>query len=816
MSLDITQFYETFFDEADELLAEMERLLLSLDVQQPDPEQLNAIFRAAHSIKGGAATFGFSVLTDTTHVLEGVLDQARNGELALRTDMVDVFLEAKDVLDHQLRAYRESAGSVEPDRQLGMALAEKLKAVSAAPQVSAVAPVSAPAVMQVALPEVSAADAAALFDADYATTYGENAEGPPAHVIRQLQEVAGVAADAQLPAQTAHSATAAQATATTASATAGLSTAGGQAQSSDAKAGHAMLKIKLIDVNDSDSALLVDELGNLGTVSAREKTGNVLTVWLQSDCSPDDIAAVCCFVIDEDQLAVTYDEGNGLPRGTAGSSTVDANADASANAAATQIALDADAAAMQKQVAAALSASPLHADAVVVASAGSAMTAAPATATAATAVAAPRAAAAPTGTPEAGSIRVGVEKVDHLINLVGELVITQAMLAQTASKFDPVVHDRLFNGMALLERNARDLQEAVMSIRMMPMDYVFSRFPRLVRDLATKLGKKVDLVTFGQATELDKSLIERIIDPLTHLVRNSLDHGIETPQVREAAGKEASGQLVLSAEHLGGNIVIEVSDDGAGLNRERILAKAKKQGVAVSDAMTDDEVAQLIFMPGFSTAEQVTDVSGRGVGMDVVKRNIQDMGGHVEIQSRPGAGTTTRILLPLTLAILDGMSIKVGVETFIVPLNSVMESLQPKPEEIFTLAGGGDDGRVIRVRGEYLPIVALHKVFGVVNARTDPTQAIVIIMQAEGRRFAMLVDELLGQHQVVVKNLETNYRKVFGISAATILGDGSVALIIDVPALNRHGRDELPALKGAIKDGAKDGDGVERLTHSAH
>jgi two-component system chemotaxis sensor kinase CheA len=321
----------------------------------------------------------------------------------------------------------------------------------------------------------------------------------------------------------------------------------------------------------------------------------------------------------------------------------------------------------------------------------------------------------------------------------------------------------------------------------------------------------VDLVTFGQATELDKSLIERIIDPLTHLVRNSLDHGIETPAVRLAAGKEAAGQLVLSAEHLGGNIVIEVSDDGAGLNRERILSKAKKQGVAVSDAMTDDEVAQLIFMPGFSTAEQVTDVSGRGVGMDVVKRNIQDMGGHVEIQSRPNAGTTTRILLPLTLAILDGMSIKVGGETFIVPLNSVMESLQPTTEELFTLAGGGDDGRVIRVRGEYLPIVALHKVFGVVNARTDPTQAIVIIMQAEGRRFAMLVDELLGQHQVVVKNLETNYRKVFGISAATILGDGSVALIIDVPALNRHGRDEIPGIKGAKQNGGN----VERLTHSA-
>jgi len=805
MSLDITQFYETFFDEADELLAEMERLLLSLDVQQPDPEQLNAIFRAAHSIKGGAATFGFSVLTDTTHVLEGVLDQARNGELALRTDMVDVFLEAKDVLDHQLRAYRESAGSVEPDRQLGMALAEKLKAVSRAP-------LAEPAATAVPVVETPAVDLVAQFDANYAATFGENVDGPPSHVIRQLLEIGGgegiegIEGVVTLPSEIVSSVTAAQSTASTASAAASMSTAGGKSPQAGGAPGHALLKIKLIDVNDTDAALLVQELGNLGTVSAREKTGNVLTVWLQSDCSPDDISAVCCFVIDDDQLDVAYDEGNGPgnAQGTPAASASDATAQ-------NQSALDAAAAAMQHQVAVALSTSS---SATPVAAASTALVEAAATAVAPAASTVTRNTAAPAAAPEAGSIRVGVEKVDHLINLVGELVITQAMLAQTASKFDPVVHDRLFNGMALLERNARDLQEAVMSIRMMPMDYVFSRFPRLVRDLASKLGKKVDLVTFGQATELDKSLIERIIDPLTHLVRNSLDHGIETPAVRLAAGKEAAGQLVLSAEHLGGNIVIEVSDDGAGLNRERILAKAKKQGVAVSDAMTDDEVAQLIFMPGFSTAEQVTDVSGRGVGMDVVKRNIQDMGGHVEIQSRPNAGTTTRILLPLTLAILDGMSIKVGGETFIVPLNSVMESLQPTNEELFTLAGGGDDGRVIRVRGEYLPIVALHKVFGVVNARTDPTQAIVIIMQAEGRRFAMLVDELLGQHQVVVKNLETNYRKVFGISAATILGDGSVALIIDVPALNRHGRDDISAMKGA--KGAHQNSGtVERLTHSA-
>ncbi|MCZ8399132.1 chemotaxis protein CheW, partial [Achromobacter ruhlandii] len=387
---------------------------------------------------------------------------------------------------------------------------------------------------------------------------------------------------------------------------------------------------------------------------------------------------------------------------------------------------------------------------------------------------------------ESTSIRVGVEKVDQVINLVGELVITQAMLAQTASTLDPVLHDRLLNGMEQLERNARDLQEAVMSIRMMPMDYVFSRFPRLVRDIAGKMGKQIELQTYGRATELDKSLIERIIDPLTHLVRNSLDHGIETPEKRVAAGKDPVGQLVLSAQHNGGNIVIEVSDDGAGLNREKILKKAMAQGLPVNENSPDDEIWQLIFAPGFSTAEKVTDISGRGVGMDVVRRNIQDMGGHVQLSCEPGNGTTTRIVLPLTLAILDGMSVRVGEETFILPLNHVTESLQPTNDQIYSVAG---NERVMHVRGEYLPLVEMHRVFSVSDAQTDPTQAIAVIMQAEDRRFALLVDHLIGQHQVVVKNLESNYRKVPGISAATILGDGSVALIVDVFALARANRE---------------------------
>ncbi|WP_241332244.1 chemotaxis protein CheA [Burkholderia cenocepacia] len=745
MTLDITQFYQTFFDEADELLAQMEQLLLNLDVDAPDPEDLAAIFRAAHSIKGGAATFGFSALTDTTHILESLLDRARNHELTLTKEMIDAFLETKDVLSDQLVDYRASA---EPDAAAAATICaklERLKAESGAGAPAAAAePVPAAPVAPVAAVEPAAA--------------GDRA---PDHVVEQAVAAAHPAADAD--------------------------------------AGGPHLKITLVGVDAKDRELLTEELGNLGRIVGREETGADLSLWVESDVPSDDIVAVCCFVIDESQIRVahgTAPAAQGGPAAEQGAAAEAAEPAAAAQPARVEV--------FAPPPAPPQPAAPAPAPAEPAAAAQQPQPqqhAQPQPAEHATPAAAAhhddkraRPAAAAAAGAEGSSIRVGVEKVDQLINLVGELVITQAMLAETATAFDPALHDRLFNGMAQLERNARDLQEAVMSIRMMPMDYVFSRFPRLVRDLAGKLGKQVELVTFGQATELDKSLIERIIDPLTHLVRNSLDHGIETVDKRVAAGKDAVGQLVLSAAHHGGNIVIEVSDDGAGLNRERILAKAAKQGMQISENISDDEVWQLIFAPGFSTAETVTDVSGRGVGMDVVKRNIQSMGGHVEISSQAGRGTTTRIVLPLTLAILDGMSVKVGSEIFILPLNFVMESLQPSNDDIYTVGNGE---RVVRVRGEYLPLVALHEVFSVEDARTDPTQGIVTIMETEGRRFAMLIDELVGQQQVVVKNLETNYRKVHGISAATILGDGSVALIVDVAALNRETRATHGARAGA-------------------
>lgn len=695
--LDLSQFYETFFDEADELLAQMEQLLLELDVGSPDIEQLNAIFRAAHSIKGGAATFGcFTQLAGTTHLLENLLDAIRRGEMALRTDMIDIFLETKDVLKSQLDAYRASE---EPDEAVfericavlrQLALEHKDPAAPAAPT-AAPAPAPAPA-------PVAAAPAPA-----------------PAPEPVQQAEPAPQGAGGDLP-----------------------------------------LKVRITKVSDKDAASLLEEMGNLGNVRASERADGALTVWMDSTCTPDDIEAVCCFIVDGDQLSISREAPPAAQAAPAAEPVAVAAVEVAAAAPAPAVeaappAVEAAAAeAINQASVRARPAAPAHAD------------------------------------KESTSIRVGVEKVDQVINLVGELVITQAMLAQTASTLDPVLHDRLLNGMEQLERNARDLQEAVMSIRMMPMDYVFSRFPRLVRDIAGKMGKQIELQTYGRATELDKSLIERIIDPLTHLVRNSLDHGIETPEKRIAAGKDPVGQLVLSAQHNGGNIVIEVSDDGGGLNREKILKKAMAQGLAVNENSPDDEIWQLIFAPGFSTAEKVTDISGRGVGMDVVRRNIQDMGGHVQLSCEPGNGTTTRIVLPLTLAILDGMSVRVGEETFILPLNHVTESLQPTNDQIYSVAG---NERVMHVRGEYLPLVEMHRVFSVDAAQTDPTQAIAVIMQAEDRRFALLVDHLIGQHQVVVKNLESNYRKVPGISAATILGDGSVALIVDVFALARANRE---------------------------
>jgi two-component system, chemotaxis family, sensor kinase CheA len=674
--MDITQFYQTFFEEADELLAEMEQLLLGLDLQAPDSEHLHAIFRAAHSIKGGAATFGFLALTETTHLLENLLDRARHGNLKLTTKMMDAFLQTKDMLQTQMGVYRESK---EPEPEGVARICATLRQLALESSADAVAAVAIPAVMPVLAVTPLAAPLVVT---------AANGSTPP------------------------------------------------------------LLKVRFSKVSANDCKLLSEELENLGHVTAQTQTDDNLTLWVETGCSADDIVAVCCFVIEADQIEISNESASAAP--------------------------EPEREPEREILKVAVPAAPLAPAAALV-------SASTETTIAAAAV------AAPASSKESSSIRVDVEKVDQIINLVGELVITQSMLTQTGSQLDPVLHERLLSGMGHLERNARDLQQSVMSIRMMPMDYVFSRFPRLIRDLSAKLRKQVELVTVGKETELDKGLIERIIDPITHLVRNSLDHGIESPERRAAAGKDTLGRLTLSAQHQGGNIVIEVKDDGGGLPRDKILAKALQQGMAVSESMSDEDVWQLIFAPGFSTADTVTDVSGRGVGMDVVKRNIHAMGGQVEVASALGKGTSIKIVLPLTLAILNGMSVKVGKEVYILPLNYVIESLQPLANDIHAITS---EEQVLHVRGEYLVLVELHKFFGVADAVRDPTKGIAVIVQAEGARFALLVDQLVGQHQVVVKNIETNYRKVAGVSAATILGDGNVALIIDVAAMQRAGRDK--------------------------
>lgn len=712
MTIDISQFFQVFFDEAEELLAEMERLLLAVDISAPDPEDLNAIFRTAHSVKGGSSTFGLNDMTDVTHVLEGLLDRIRKGEMALTSEHVDAFLAAKDILKMQLDGHRDK-GVVDQDAVADVRMMLQELAAGAA----SMAPAPAPSFVQ--------------------------------EVERPVPGPGGRRYRIEMPAR----------------------------------------------VPQRDINALAAELGLLGRVSLVPLGGERNAFVVTTHESLEDIIAICSFVLDPTDLKVFE-----APALTSEQQGIEDKARARIENEQGYGFFDmadeplADDAKSDEELGYGFFQPIEHIRAAAGISDAPAAKAAPAVARiepleiseiAPDKKGARKDDKAAAAGAESSSIRVSIEKVDQLINLIGELVITQAMIEQRSDGLDPMVHERLLNSVSQLTRNTRDLQEAVMSIRMMPMDFVFSRFPRMVRDLAAKLGKKVDFITHGAATELDKGLIERIVDPLTHLVRNSIDHGIEMPEARIAAGKTDAGRLFLSAGHMGGNIVIEVSDDGGGLNRERILAKAAQNGLAVSENMSDSEVWQLIFAPGFSTAETVTDVSGRGVGMDVVKRNITAMGGSVDIRSAKGFGTTISISLPLTLAILDGMSIRCGEEVYILPLGFVVESLQPAPDEIKEIAGRG---RVIKVRGEYLPLIPLYQMFDIVPRFTDPSEGIVVILEAEGRKAGLFVDDLVGQQQVVVKNLESNYRKVTGISGATILGDGGVSLILDVSALMRSSR----------------------------
>ena len=693
---DLSQFYQIFFEEAGENLDQMEQMLLDLDLSAANDEELNGIFRCAHSIKGGAATFGFSDVAELTHQMESLLDRLRRHELQPIPAMVDVLLDSADA-SRSLLARHQSGGQGEAVSTAD--LVRRIAELAAGQAPTATAPV----------PPVPA----------------------PAPVAEPVPAPAAAPALAPAPASV-----------------------GGAARALQIQIG----PLERLEQADAIKELFRDIAG-LGTIEDLPATVPQTRLYaVQTSSTDDDLLDLFAFHVAKEQVQIRP-LAEAVRMETAAQAVPDM-----ASGAPYGFFPGAPGAPAEQQAAAA---------AQSVANASGARSAAP------------RAGDAKSAQMESTTIRVDVKKVDQLINLVGELVITQAMLAQNSQGLDPAAYQQLLAGLADLDRNTRDLQESVMSIRMIPMSIVFSRFPRMLRDVANKLGKKVDLVTLGEATELDKGLVEKITDPLTHLVRNSVDHGIEAPEDRIAAGKPEHGTITLSASHQGGSIVIEVRDDGKGMSREKILRKARERGMDVSDAMPDSEVWQLIFAPGFSTADVVTDVSGRGVGMDVVKRNIAALNGSVEIDSAEGYGMRVAVRLPLTLAIMDGMSVGVGNEVYILPLSSVVESFQVNPDDVSTVAQGS---QLVKVRDEYMPVISLEKVFQVPRQDQDKSSTIMVVVESDGSRIALLVDELLGQHQVVVKNLESNYRKVANVSGATILGDGTVALILDTSSLVRRAR----------------------------
>ena len=684
MTIDLTQFHEAFYEESFEAIAQMEEALLRLDVGTPDPELINTIFRVAHSIKGGAATFGFGQIASFTHTLETLLDELRGQRMKVTSALSDLLLRSVDVMREMLRA-QQGRQTVDAQRVADLQFDLELTVV----QKGGGAAAAAPAAARPAPP----ADVmrGTLYQIGFRPFLHLLARGnDPLRMFRELRDLGDLQVTVDVSA------------------------------------------LPDFDEFDPENCYLSWTL-RLRTEAARQSIVEVFD-WAEGDC----------------ELKVTAIE-----------------AEPAASAAVQQ-------AVPQPSVAAAAperTAATAHAE---------------------DAEARPAKSSDPAKGSDASSIRVSTEKIEDLMNSVGELVITQSMLGQFGALLDGALGERLRSGLAQLERNVRELQESVMRVRMVPISFVFSRFPRMVRDLSQRLGKQVEIRMTGGETELDKTVLEKIGDPLVHLVRNSIDHGIESPEQRQASGKDSRGTVHLHAYHRGSSITVEVSDDGGGLKRERILAKARERGlIGADELLSDQEVSNLIFLAGFSTHDQATDVSGRGVGMDVVKRNVDELGGSIEVHSDPGKGSRFTITLPLTLAIVDGQTVAVGDESYIVPLTAIVESLQMRTALVNHVVGHGE---VLSFRGEYLPVVRLQKVFQArCGQARDPEDGLIMVVEGDGRRVGLCVDELLGQQQVVVKTLEANYGHVDGIAGATILGDGSVALILDVAGLTRSASERLAA-----------------------
>ncbi len=687
------QFKQTYFEESGEFLAVAETGLLHLTPGNADMEEINAIFRAVHSIKGGGGAFGFADLVGFAHEFETVMDGVRNSTIPITDELVDTLIRANDVLGQFLGHARDGT---KPPPGFGNDVVSALKRAAGAVAADAPAP-----------------DMGGLFD--------EPAAAPAA------------------PAP-------------------------------DVKTGkvfsvHFRPKPDLLQTG-SDPTFMLRALKRLGSAVIICNTGALpslalidpellyldWTVTLTTDKGLADIQDVFEFVADDSLVEIT--EGNQAP------STAVAGAPP-----ATGTTLDLAKAAPPPPSTRAAAAVPAESDPAKSAPGKSSSQSAG-------------------GQANLGShtIRVDLEKIDRLVNMVGEMVISQAMVAEQLRKLPPGEHQALLEGLQQAAQHTRELRESVMSIRAQPVGSVFSRMPRLVRELATTTGKDVSLVTSGEATEVDKTVVENLVDPLTHMIRNSIDHGLELPEVREANGKPRTGTVRLSAAHRSGRIVIEVADDGKGIDRPRVLQKAVEKGlVQPGVTLSDEEIDNLIFLPGFSTADKVSNISGRGVGMDVVRRNITGLGGRIGVYSTPGQGSRFVLSLPLTLAVLDGMVISVGAERFVLPLTNIVESLRPKPADLHGLVNRCD---VIMARGQYVRLVYLHSLFGIPNAVCDATKGLVVLVETEdGGRLGLVVDEVLGQQQVVIKSLESNYRRLDGVAAATILGDGRVALILDVAGL---------------------------------
>jgi len=683
MSIDISQFHDVFFEESFEGLEAMESGLLNLSIGTADIEVINTIFRAAHSIKGGAGTFGFLAVSEFTHVVETLLDEVRNGDREVTSQLTNLLLEAVDVLREMISAVQQKNDT--NDQRIAEVRAQL----------------------------------EALLNEDIATTSSEQSSLSP-------EREAPVVADSTEP----------------------------NAWKIVFKPHPHLLQ------TGNDPVRMFRELETLGRLSvvlddsqlppfSDFEPEDCYLAWkltLEGDVSLDDINEVFEWVEGDCDLSIE-------PVGVAKHDAQDT----------TEVSTETSADEHTQAVS-----EPVPTISVKTSDSQAGSTNMKPTVSGAT-------------TPNSASIRVSTDKVDSLMNLMGELVITQSMLSQLGDNFTADMLPQLVDGLAQLEANTREMQDAIMRIRMLPISFAFNRFPRLVHDMIDKTGKQVELKLSGEQTELDKTVMEKIGDPLVHLVRNSLDHGLELPEHRRAAGKNETGLLQLNAYHQGGNIIVEVIDDGAGLNEEKILAKAIERGlVGDNDVLSTEKIHELIFLPGFSTADEVTDVSGRGVGMDVVRKNIANLGGSVDVVSTRGQGATFTIRLPLTLAIMDGQTIRVSDQNYILPLISIVETIEINNRDVKQVTGKGE---LYPLRDEYIPIIRLYDVFGLEPNTTDLEEGLLVVVDSVGSKVGLFIDDLLGQQQVVIKSLETNYRKVIGISGATILGDGTVALILDIPGL---------------------------------